>query len=145
QLIVSGLSARARADAGPIALLSCDNLPANGRTLDALLRRMLPAELTDWYEENVTCPRNVVDRIVPATTAATLARAEADLGVRDLAAVGAEPFRQWVIEDDFAAGRPDWAAAGALLTTDVTAWEHLKLRALNGVHSACAYLGALAG
>lgn len=145
QLIVSGLSARARADAGPITLLSCDNLPANGRTLDALLRRMLPAELTDWYEENVTCPRNVVDRIVPATTAATLARAEADLGVRDLAAVGAEPFRQWVIEDDFAAGRPDWAAAGALLTTDVTAWEHLKLRALNGVHSACAYLGALAG
>jgi fructuronate reductase len=87
----------------------------------------------------------MVDRIVPATTQSTLDKAKADLGVEDLAAVVAEPFSQWVIEDDFAAGRPDWAAAGAQFTHDVTAWEHLKLRALNGVHSALAYLGALAG
>lgn len=144
-LLLAGLAARARADAGPITLLSCDNLPSNGRTLAALLDRMVPAELRDWRAANVTCPSSMVDRIVPATTAATLTRAERDLGVSDLAAVAAEPFSQWVIEDDFAADRPDWGSAGALFTTDVTGWEHLKLRALNGVHSALAYLGALAG
>jgi fructuronate reductase len=63
----------------------------------------------------------------------------------DLAAVDAEPYRQWVIEDDFPGGRPEWGAAGAVLTDDVTSWERLKLRVLNGVHSTLAYLGALAG
>jgi fructuronate reductase len=86
-----------------------------------------------------------VDRIVPATTEETLARARAALGVSDLAAVAAEPYRQWVIEDVFPAGRPAWDRAGAVLTDDVEPWERLKLRALNGVHSALAYLGALAG
>ncbi|GHJ44333.1 mannitol dehydrogenase [Catellatospora sp. TT07R-123] len=145
RLLIAGLAARARADAGPITLLSCDNLPSNGRTLDRLLSGMLPGDLRDWYADSVTCPSSMVDRIVPATTAQTLGLARADLGVDDLAAVAAEPFSQWVIEDRFAAGRPDWAAAGAVFTDDVTAWEHLKLRALNGVHSALAYLGALAG
>ncbi|WP_348650529.1 mannitol dehydrogenase family protein [Catellatospora sp. KI3] len=145
RLLIAGLAARARADAGPISLLSCDNLPSNGRTLDRLLTGMVPDDLRDWYAANVTCPSSMVDRIVPATTAQTLDLARADLGVSDLAAVAAEPFSQWVIEDRFAAGRPDWAAAGAVFTADVTPWEHLKLRALNGVHSALAYLGALAG
>jgi fructuronate reductase len=74
-----------------------------------------------------------------------LPRSLAALGVADLAAVAAEPYRQWVIEDDFPAGRPSWERAGAVLTGDVGPWERLKLRALNGVHSALAYLGALAG
>jgi fructuronate reductase len=87
----------------------------------------------------------MVDRIVPASTEETRARARAALGVSDLAAVAAEPYRQWVIEDDFPAGRPAWERAGAVLTGDVEPWERLKLRALNGVHSALAYLGALAG
>jgi fructuronate reductase len=150
RLLVAGLAARAAADAGPITLLSCDNLPSNGHTLRAVLRRELstppqPVRLADWFEQCVSCPSSMVDRIVPATTAATLGLAERSLGVSDLATVAAEPFRQWVIEDDFAGGRPDWGAAGALFTSDVTAWEHLKLRTLNGVHSALAYLGALAG
>jgi fructuronate reductase len=104
--------------------------------------------LHEWFTTSVSCPSSMVDRIVPATTSATLSAAEHALGVADLAAVAAEPFRQWVLEDDFAGGRPDWGSAGALFTTDVadvTAWEHLKLRTLNGVHSALAYLGALAG
>jgi fructuronate reductase len=87
----------------------------------------------------------MVDRIVPASTSETYALAEAALGVRDLAAVSAEPYRQWVIEDDFPAGRPAWEKAGAVLTADAGPWERLKLRTLNGVHSAVAYLGALAG
>ncbi|MEK8110328.1 hypothetical protein NKG94_50435 [Micromonospora sp. M12] len=87
----------------------------------------------------------MVDRIVPASTPSTLQRAATTLGVRDLAAVDTETYRQWVLTDDFPGGRPTWEAAGAILTTDVTPWEQLKLRILNGVHSTAAYLGALAG
>jgi fructuronate reductase len=99
----------------------------------------------EWVGANVTFPATMVDRIVPATTAETLARAEQALGVADAAAVAGEPFLQWVIEDDFPGGRPAWEAAGAVMTDDAGPWERLKLRALNGVHSAIAYLGALAG
>jgi len=139
-LLVRGLTARARAGAGPIALVSCDNLPSNGRRLRGLVEQALGE-----VPAGVTFPSTMVDRIVPATTEETLARARTALGVRDLAAVAAEPYRQWVIEDAFPAGRPAWERAGAVLTGDVEPWERLKLRALNGVHSALAYLGALAG
>jgi fructuronate reductase len=148
-LLLRGLLARARADAGPIALVSCDNLPSNGPRLRGLVSQAL--ELThheggaDWVTANVTFPATMVDRIVPATTPDTLDRAERALSVRDLAAVAAEPYREWVIEDDFPGGRPAWDTAGAVLTDDTTPYERLKLRALNGVHSALAYLGALAG
>jgi fructuronate reductase len=139
-LLVRGLLARARAGAGPVALVSCDNLPSNGKRLRGLVEQALGE-----VPEGVTFPCTMVDRIVPATTEETLARARAALGVTDLAAVAAEPYRQWVIEDAFPAGRPAWERAGAVLTGDVEPWERLKLRALNGVHSALAYLGALAG
>jgi fructuronate reductase len=147
-MLVRGLLARARADAGPIAVVSCDNLPANGRVLGDLVVRSV--ELTEpaaagWVAENVTFPSTMVDRIVPATTPQTLELARQALGVTDLAAIAAEPFSQWVVEDRFPGGRPDWAVAGATLTGDVGPYERLKLRALNGVHSAVAYLGALAG
>jgi fructuronate reductase len=139
-LLVRGLLARARAGAGPIALVSCDNLPSNGKRLRSLVEQALGD-----VPVGVSFPSTMVDRIVPATTEETLARARAALGVADLAAVAAEPYRQWVIEDVFPAGRPAWERAGAVLTADVEPWERLKLRALNGVHSALAYLGALAG
>jgi fructuronate reductase len=150
-LLVAGLAARARADAGPVALVSCDNLPANGRRLRDAVEQALAlagpgaAGVAGWAKANVTFPGTMVDRIVPATTPATLAAAQAALGLSDLAAVAAEPYRQWVIEDDFPAGRPEWEAAGAILTHDAGPYERLKLRCLNGVHSALAYLGALAG
>jgi fructuronate reductase len=148
-LLVRGLLARARAGGGPIALVSCDNLPHNGERLRGLVTEALAfageAAGGDWVRENVTFPSTMVDRIVPASTPETLAAAERALGVPDLAAVAAEPYRQWVIADDFPAGRPAWERAGAVLTDDVGAWERLKLRTLNGVHSALAYLGALAG
>lgn len=150
-LLVAGLSARARADAGPIALVSCDNLPTNGRRLRSVVMQALAvagsgaAATRDWVRANVTFPGTMVDRIVPAATPATLGAAHAALGVVDLAAVAAEPYRQWVIEDDFPGGRPAWQAGGAVLTRDAGPYERLKLRCLNGVHSAVAYLGALAG
>jgi len=148
-LIVQGLLARTRADAGPLALVSCDNLPTNGERLRGLVTQALAVAGSDraaeWVSANVTFPSTMVDRIVPASTPDTLVRAAEALGVRDLAPVPAEPYRQWVIEDTFPGGRPAWERAGAVLTTDTTPYEHLKLRALNGVHSATAYLGALAG
>ncbi|GIH10554.1 D-mannonate oxidoreductase [Rhizocola hellebori] len=137
RLLVAGLRVRGGA---PITVLSCDNLPSNGSALAAVVLGLAP-ELS----ATVSFPSCMVDRIVPATNRSILDRAATDLGMEDLAAVGAEPFSQWVIEDDFAAGRPDWEAGGAQFTTDVTAWEHLKLRTLNGVHSALAYLGSLSG
>ncbi|MEV4755667.1 mannitol dehydrogenase family protein [Micromonospora sp. NPDC049559] len=154
-LLVRGLLARAYADAGPIALVSCDNLPSNGKRLHSLVGQALrlvgdatggrSERIADWLHANVTYPGTMVDRIVPASTDETLAAAERALGVVDLAAVAAEPYRQWVIEDRFPGGRPAWERAGAVLTDDAGPWERLKLRALNGVHSAIAYLGALAG
>jgi fructuronate reductase len=145
-LLIRGLIARRRADAGPIALVSCDNLPANGHRLRHLVEHLAEtAGLSEWVAGNVTFPGTMVDRIVPASTAETLAVAAAELGARDLAAVCGEPYSQWVIEDDFPAGRPAWEQAGAVLTGDPRPWERIKLRTLNGVHSAIAYLGALAG
>ncbi|GAA0486922.1 mannitol dehydrogenase [Paractinoplanes deccanensis] len=145
-LLIRGLAARERAGAGPIALVSCDNLPSNGHRLRGLVHHLAAATATaDWVGANVTFPGTMVDRIVPASTPETLALAERALGVRDEAAVCGEPYLQWVIEDDFPGGRPAWDLAGAVMTDDARPWERLKLRALNGVHSAIAYLGALAG
>lgn len=150
--LVRGLQARQAVDAGPVTVLSCDNLTANGAVLQRLVADFcaaLPggegARAATWITENVSFPSSMVDRIVPATTERDRAEARAMLGVRDDALVVAEPFRQWVIEDRFAAGRPAWEAVGATLVDDVAPYEALKLRILNGTHSMLAYLGALAG
>jgi fructuronate reductase len=101
--------------------------------------------LGDWIAANVTFPSSMVDRITPATTEQDLARIAEALGARDEGAVVTEPFTQWVIQDDFAAGRPAWEQAGAILTDDVRPYEQIKLRLLNGSHSTLAYLAQLAG
>jgi fructuronate reductase len=150
--LVRGFQARERADAGPLTVVSCDNLHNNGRTLARLVSDfcgLLPdaesASLETWIEASVRFPCTMVDRIVPATTESDRAEAARLLGVDDFGVVVAEPFTQWVIEDDFVAPRPAWDAAGAILTNDVAPYEAMKLRLLNGSHSAMAYLGALAG
>ncbi len=102
-------------------------------------------ELARWIAEAVPFPSTMVDRITPATTAETLADAESIIGRSDLAAVETEPFLQWIVEDRFASGRPAWEAGGALFVADVTPYEKMKLRMLNGAHSLIAYLGVLAG
>ncbi|HWB34977.1 MAG TPA: mannitol dehydrogenase family protein, partial [Rugosimonospora sp.] len=140
-LLARALRARAAAGGPPLALVSCDNLPSNGAALRTAVRQALDDEVPGW----VGFPSTMIDRIVPATTPDTLERAAAALGVADLAAVGAEPYRQWVLTDDFPAGRPAWEAAGAVFSDAVGDYERLKLRVLNGVHSTLAYLGALAG
>lgn len=140
-LLGRGLRGRAAAGGPPLALVSCDNLPGNGARLRSLVGELLDGSVDGW----VSFPATMVDRIVPAATDATRDRARLALGVADLAAVEAETFSQWVIQDAFPGGRPAWERAGAILTGDVTDWEHLKLRVLNGLHSTTAYLGALAG
>lgn len=146
--IVHGLALRRARGLPPVTLLSLDNLPHNGRTLQGLVlafaRRVEPA-LADWIEAHCTFPNSMVDRIVPATTDDDREQVAAALGHHDAWPVPAEPYRDWVVEDRFAAGRPDWHLAGARCVADASAWEQLKLRAVNGSHSTLAYLGAMAG
>ena len=148
--LAAGLAARAAAGAGPLTVLCCDNLPSNGPTLEGLVgqyaQRMPGGErLAGWIGGSVTFPATMVDRIVPAATGADRADVARLLGVTDDAPVVAEPFTQWVIEDRFAAARPAWEKAGAQVVPEVTPYETVKLRMLNGAHSALAYLGGLAG
>ncbi|WP_323845738.1 mannitol dehydrogenase family protein [Microbulbifer magnicolonia] len=146
--IVYALQERKQKDLPGFTLLSCDNLPSNGKLLERVLfefAEQVDAELVDWMRENTRCPCTMIDRIVPATTDADRDALEKMLGVRDNAAVMAEPFSQWVIEDNFLRGRPDWDSAGATFVDDVEAYELIKLRLLNGCHSLLAYSGYLAG
>jgi fructuronate reductase len=140
-LLARALRRRHSAGGAPLALVSCDNLPANGERLRSALGQALGEEPGGW----VSFPSTMVDRIVPASTPETYARAAEALGRQDLAAVDAEPFSQWVIEDVFPGGRPAWEAGGATFSAQVPLYERLKLRMLNGVHSTLAYLGCLAG
>ncbi len=147
-IVVAGLAARRAADAGPLTFVCCDNLPHNGRLVEGLvlaLAEQRDPALAGWIRAHVTFPCTMVDRIVPAVTAADMADAERLLGVHDAAPVAAEPFGQWIIEDRFAAARPPWDAAGAQFVADVAPFEWMKLRLLNGSHSTLAYLGFMLG
>lgn len=147
-VVVEALARRKAAGLKAFSVMSCDNMPENGHVLGNVVRtyaRAVDNELANWIEQNVTFPSTMVDRIVPAVTPETLDKIEAITGVRDPAGVACEPFRQWVIEDNFVAGRPEWEKAGAELVNDVIPFEEMKLRMLNGSHSFLAYLGYLAG
>jgi len=146
--IVAGLKARRDRDLPAFTVLTCDNLPMNGRmvrkVVTAFAHEIDPA-LADWIAANAAFPCTMVDRITPATTPQDIDALVDSAGYLDHAAVVHEPFRQWVIETSFTAGHPDWAAAGAQFVRDVELHELMKLRCLNGTHSALAYLGYLAG
>lgn len=147
-VVVEALARRKAAGLPAFSVMSCDNMPENGhvmRNVVCAYARAVDAELADWIEAHVTFPSTMVDRIVPAVTPETLDKIEQLTGVRDPAGVACEPFRQWVIEDNFVAGRPAWEKAGAELVSDVIPFEEMKLRMLNGSHSFLAYLGYLAG
>ncbi|WP_243370681.1 mannitol dehydrogenase family protein [Microvirga solisilvae] len=146
--IIEALRRRREADVPPFTVLTCDNLPSNGRTVKRVLSRF--AELVDpsfgrFVADKVSCPSTMVDRIVPATSNEDRARIAKSLGATDAWPVVTEPFTQWVIEDRFPQGRPAWEEAGAEFVADVEPYEHMKLRLLNGSHSTLAYLGYLSG
>jgi len=131
-------------------VLSCDNLQSNGRATRAVLTEFLHAsaasgDVLTFVDDHVTFPNSMVDRIVPATTAQTVADVAELIHVDDRSPVPAEDFTMWVLEDHFAAGRPAWDRAGAIMSDEVEAYELVKLRLLNGSHSLIAYLGLLDG
>jgi mannitol 2-dehydrogenase len=146
--IAAALAVRRERAGGPLTIMSCDNLPGNG---DAARRATLAAAarsdplLPAWIQENCTFPNSMVDRITPVTADSDREWLRDTLGIDDAWPVVAEPFRQWVMEDDFAGGRPPWDDVGALFTHRIHDWELYKLRMLNAGHSCIAYLSALAG
>lgn len=147
-VIVAALAQRKAAGRPAFSVMSCDNMPENGhvtRNVITTYAKAIDPALAIWIEANVTFPSTMVDRIVPAVTTDSLAQVALQTGVRDPVAVACEPFRQWVIEDNFVAGRPAWEKAGAELVSNVLPFEEMKLRMLNGSHSFLAYLGYLAG
>lgn len=146
--IVAGLRQRWRENLGPVSVMSCDNLPDNGAVTRAVVIALAEAVdplLAEWIHREVSFPGTMIDRIVPATTAEDIDELEHQYGYRDEGLVVAEPFSQWVIEDNFCRGRPAWETVGALLVNDVGHYETMKLRLLNGSHSLLAYSGYLAG
>ena len=146
--IVAGLRARRGRDGGPLTILSCDNLPDNGTVIRRVvlqLAEFVDPPLARWIAANVTFPSSVVDRITPAATSADRRYVESVAGVVDDCPVVTESFSQWIIEDNFAAGRPRWEIGEATFVGDVAPFEKMKLRLLNGSHSAMAYLGCVAG
>lgn len=146
--IVEALRRRKERNIAPFTVLSCDNIPENGHVVKQAVVQFaekVDAELANWIKANVTFPSTMVDRIVPAATEETLAEITKILGVADPCGIACEPFIQWVVEDNFTAGRPDWDKVGAQFVQDVIPFEEMKLRMLNGSHSFLAYLGYLAG
>jgi fructuronate reductase len=147
-LLLEALDRRRLAGIAPFTVLSCDNMPHNGRRTRAAvlaLARHRSPELHDWIETGVCFPGSMVDRIVPAMAAEDFSRLASELDCREPAAVICESFSQWVVEDNFSLGRPDWDIVGVQMVADVTPFETMKLRMLNGSHSLLAYLGPLAG
>jgi mannitol 2-dehydrogenase len=147
-LIAEALDRRRLRGLAPFTVMSCDNLQGNGHVISKVLRAysgLRKPELETWIAANVAFPNSMVDRITPATTPTDIAWLATRFGIEDAWPVVTEPFLQWVIEDTFSSGRPQWERVGAQFTTDVTSYEIMKMRLLNGSHLAMAYLGALAG
>lgn len=143
--MIAALKLRRAAGLAPFTCMSCDNLQGNGAILRqtvSSLARLSDPELADWIDDHCSFPNSMVDCIVPATGPQELALVRG-LGIDDACPVTHETFRQWVIEDDFCAGRPDWDKVGATFTDDVHDFEAMKIRVLNGGHQVIANAGEL--
>jgi mannitol 2-dehydrogenase len=146
--LARGFAARREAGLGGFTVLSCDNVMGNGvtaRTATLGVCGLVEPGLEDWVARNASFPNGMVDRITPQTSDADREFLASEYGLRDRWPVAAETFIQWVIEDDFAYGRPRYEDAGVLLTGDVRPYETLKLRILNAGHSTTTYMAALVG
>ena len=145
-LVTAGLARRRATGAGPFTLMSCDNLPGNGslaREAFLAFARCLDMDLAAWIESEVRFPNSMVDRITPVTTQQDRDEVASRFGIDDRWPVVCEPFAQWVLEDDFCAGRPPFEAAGVQLVSDVAPYELMKLRLLNASHQGLCYFGRL--
>ncbi|WP_240341705.1 mannitol dehydrogenase family protein [Arthrobacter sp. Alg241-R88] len=146
--VLPGLDARRRRNAGPIAVVSCDNLTSNGSAACQAIQglaSLVSAELCEWIQANVSFVDTSVDRITPRTTEADATAVREATGFDDAAPVITEPFSSWILSGEFPAGRPAWENAGALFVNDIVPFEQRKLWLLNGAHSLLAYAGQLRG
>ena len=146
--LVLALARRRDSGAGPLAVVSCDNLSANGEVARRAVLGLAAAwgqGLGEWIDANVSFVSTSVDRITPRTTETDIAEVAEQCGYRDSSPVVAEPFRNWVLSGDFPAGRPRWEDAGAVVVDDIEPYENRKLWLLNGSHSILAYAGQLRG
>ncbi len=147
--LVTLLRARMRADAGPVTLMNCDNLRHNGERSRGGLLQFIGAlgdsALLAWVKAHTSSPNAMVDRITPRPTPDVRQRVKATTGIDDPAALMGESFIQWVIEDKFVAGRPNWEKVGVQMVASVQAFEEAKIRLLNATHSCIAWAGTLAG
>ncbi|WP_415328134.1 mannitol dehydrogenase family protein [Chryseobacterium sp. MMS23-Vi53] len=146
--IAEGLRQRKSNGSGAITILSCDNLQHNGNTAKRAFTTFIEnqdKDLAEWVKTNVTFPNSMVDRITPATTSEDIVRLNEKSRTEDKAPVYCEDFTQWVIEDNFVAGRPNWEKVGVEFTDDVTAFENMKLSLLNASHTLLSYPSFLKG
>ncbi|HEY2080531.1 MAG TPA: mannitol dehydrogenase family protein [Streptosporangiaceae bacterium] len=146
--LLAGLEARRRASGPGIAVVPCDNLPANGPLMSrgtVKAAEIVSAGLAEWISQNVSFVSTSVDRITPRTTAADAQRLNAQQEWADAAPVVTEPFRDWVLSGSFPAGRPAWEDAGARFVDDIEPWERRKLWLLNGAHTLLSFGGLLRG
>ncbi|MEQ1954561.1 mannitol dehydrogenase family protein [Mesorhizobium sp. CN2-181] len=145
-LILAGLKRRRAENTKPFTIMCCDNIPHNGHvTKDAVcgLAKLSDPDFAQWIEKNVAFPNGMVDRITPATTDRERDIAKSDFGVEDGWPVFCEPFKQWVLEDNFPLGRPALEKAGVQFVDDVSPFELMKIRILNGGHATIAYPAGL--
>jgi len=146
--LAAGIAARRRADAGPLALIPCDNVAGNGAIVSRVVcdfAELIDPALAAWITKSVSIVTTMVDRITPRTTPDDMRTVLEATGLEDRAPVVSEPFSQWVIAGEFPAGRPRWQDAGATFTGDVAPFEQRKLWLLNGAHSLLAYAGSIRG
>ncbi len=145
-IILAGLVKRRADGIVPFTVMSCDNIPHNGRvTAEGIvgLAQLVDDDLAVWVRDHVAFPNSMVDRITPATGDRERGIAAEEFGVEDAWPVFCEPFRQWVLEDDFPDGRPPLEKVGVQFVEDVSPWELMKIRILNGGHAAIAYPAGL--
>lgn len=147
-MIVAGLRRRMENGEPSFTVLSCDNLPENGDKVERCVLQMaghINSKLKEWIHSQTKFPNTMVDRITPLTEQEHKDLLARDYMVLDGWPVIAEDFRQWVVEDKFCCGRPAWEKVGALMVEEVRPYEFMKLRLLNGGHSALSYAGYLSG
>ena len=147
--LLAGLAARRRADAGPLALVPCDNVPGNGadraRASSRDARRAGRPGPGRWLDGVRVVPDDDGRPHHAAHDPEDVRAVRAATGRDDRVPVVTEPFSEWVLSGAFPAGRPRWEDAGATFTDDVTPFEHRKLWLLNGAHSLLAYAGSIRG
>ncbi|MFH5208172.1 mannitol dehydrogenase family protein [Antrihabitans spumae] len=146
--VIEALARRRARGLPPFTIMSCDNIEGNGhiaRSTFTAFARLRDPDLANWIETEGAFPNSMVDRITPATTAATTAEIAERYGIDDAWPVATEPFTQWVLEDSFTLGRPDFDSVGVQLVDDVAPYELMKLRLLNASHQSMCYFGYLSG